>query len=350
MTKHGKKNKVNMKTAGLSFLAILLAYVAVMAALLYGFGSKNALVQKTADMLNFPVAMVGMDKIVTADEMNRNVASVRKFYESQDFSEVGLRVDFSTPDGKKRIKVKERQVLNKLIENDIIEEMAEAKGISVTKKMAEESVEREIERYGSEKEVKENISKLYGWDMDDFIENIVKPDMYRDELEKSMRQTDGKFVQAEEKIKAAQEELKGGADFSEVVEKYSEGDSAANKGELGWFSVDQVMPEIAIFAFLMEKDELSDILETPLGFHIIRIDDKMNEDGQDKIKVSQILVRTKSFPDWLSDREKEMEVRIFSKDYYWDKDRSRVEFKDQELRDFESRLEENSPNDASVLF
>ena len=350
MTKHKEEKNVGAKTIALAVLAIVLAYLAVIAILFYGMGANNFLVNKTVEILPFPVAMVGTDKIVTAGELNEDLVSVRRFYESQDFSKIGLRVDFSTEDGQKRLKVKERRLLNKLIENRIIEKLASERGISITKKMAEQNVDRELERYNSNADVKERLFSLYGWDMDDFTEKIVKPDMYREELQKNMQTKDGDYTKAKSRIDQAKEELKNKVDFAEVAKKYSDGESASNGGELGWFSADQVMPEIAIFAFLMKKGEQSDILETPLGFHIIQIDDQKTEDGVDKIKVRQILVKTKSFPDWLSEQEKEISVSIFAKGYFWNKEAGVVEFKDKSLTDFENNLEKNSAGDVSTIF
>ena len=341
---------MNVKTVGLSFLAIVLAYVIIVAGLFYGLGINNIIVRKTAEVLHFPVAVVGADKFVTAKELSEDLTAVKKFYESQDFAKIGLRVDFSTPDGQKRLKVKERKLLNKLIENRMIEKLSEERDISVTDKMVQQNVDRELERYGSGDNVKEKMASLYGWDMDDFMEKIVKPDMYREELEKNMERNDAEYTKAKSKIDQAKEELGKKVDFAEVARKYSEGDSAENGGEMGWFGADDVMPEIAVFAFIMKKGEQSDILETPLGFHIIQIDDKKTEDGADKIKVSQILVRTKSFPDWLTDRAKEIKVTILSKDYYWNKEAATVEFRSQELKDFEADLEKNSAGDVTAIF
>lgn len=350
MTKHVKIKNVTLKTAGLSVLALLIVYVAAVAVIFYGFGPNNSIVGRTADMLRFPVAVVDNKRVVTVKELNADLASIKRFYESQDFSEVGLRVDFSTEDGQKRLKIKERKLLNKLIENRAIEGLAAEKNIKITDKMALQNVQRELEQYNNDAAVREKIFSLYGWDMDDFIEKIVKPDMYREELEKNRPSMDTNYAGAKDRIGQAQKELKDGIEFAEVAKKYSEGDSAENGGELGWFSADQVMLEIAIVAFLMEKGEYSDIIETPLGFHIVQIDDKKMEDGIEKIKVRQIIVKTKSFPDWLLEKEIKMHVAVFLKDYYWNKETATVEFRDQGLRDFENNLDKNSVGDASVIF
>jgi parvulin-like peptidyl-prolyl isomerase len=186
--------------------------------------------------------------------------------------------------------------------------------------------------------------------MDDFIEKLVKPDLYKKELEKKMREADADFIRAQEKIKKAQDELANNKDFTEVAMKYSEAESAKNGGDLGWFTSDQMIPEIAFSVFLIKKGDRSDVIESPLGFHIVHVEDRKTEDGVDKVKVKQILVKTKDFAGWLTEKEKSTNVYIPLKEYYWDKERAVVEFTDNEMKDFESNLDKNSAGDISTLF
>jgi len=350
MTKNKIVKNIKPITAVYSFLAIILLYVAVVAVLVYGFGIHNFFVDKTTGYLPFPAAIVNKSGFVTMRDLNNDLIAVRRFYENQNFSSVGIRVDFSTPDGQKRLKIKEKELLNKLIENKIIEKLAIGRGITVTDETVSQNVDREMAQYGDGSEVSKTLFNLYGWSIDDFKEKIVKPDMYKSELEKNVKETDESFTNAKTKITQAQEELKNKADFAEVAKKYSEGDSATNGGDLGWFAAGQMMPEIAVPAFLMKKGEQSDVIESSLGFHIIQVDDKKTEDGIDKVKIRQILVRTKSFPDWLFEQEKNMSVSIPIKDYSWNKETAMVEFKSQEMKDFEKNLGNNSAGDISVAF
>lgn len=350
MIKIGGGKKIKPVTLIYVFLALALSYVAVIAILFYGFGQRNSLVDGTARHLFFPAAIVGRGDFVTVRDLDDNLGSVKKFYESQDFSDIGLRVDFATEDGQKRLKIKEKDILNKLIEDRMIERLAAERDIVITKEMASQNVQREVEQYGNGPEVEKTLASLYGWDIEDFKEKIVKPDMYRAELDRHRRSTDGDFAKAEAKMTQAQEEVAKGKDFAEIAGKYSEGDSARDGGDLGWFTADQMMPEIAVAAFMMKKGENSDVIESSIGFHIIRIDDKKTEDGIDKIKISQILVRTESFADWLLEQEKEIGVRLPLNDYYWDGETATVEFEDSGMREFEDNLDKNSAGDISVMF
>src|SRR4030065_80125 len=89
---------------------------------------------------------------------------------------------------------------------------------------------------------------------------------------------------ASKKIEEAKKELEKEKDFPEVAENFSDGESAKSGGDLGWLSSDQMIPEIAVVAALLNKGERRDIIENNLGFHLIQVDDKKNEDGIDKFK------------------------------------------------------------------
>ncbi len=97
-----------------------------------------------------------------------------------------------------------------------------------------------------------------------------------------------------EKVKAKAQKVlnlaKSGEDFAELAKKYSEGPSAPNGGELGYFTKKDMVPEFANAAFKMKPGEISDLVRTPYGFHIIKVEDvkpahhKTLEEVKDEIK------------------------------------------------------------------
>lgn len=345
------KNRQEIKWPTIIYALIfsIAGYLLVSGILIYGFDVQNNIIEKTKNYFPYPVANIGTD-FVRFGSLDKRVASVKKFYESQNFDDLGLRVDFSTADGKKRLKIKEKEVISKMIEEAVIEKEAKSKGIIITAEMVDQEVSRKLQEYGSENYLKDNLAKLYGWNLEDFKENIVKPDLYKEKLEEKIRQEDPSFAKAKAKIGKASEELKKGKDFSEVVKSYSEGESVQNEGELGWFSADQMLSEISQIVFKLNKGQTSEIIESPIGYHIIRVEDKKTQNNVDMVRVSQIIVRTKTFGQWLGEAEENISINIWIKGLRWNKENSRAEFKDGELRDFENNLDKNSPNDISVMF
>ncbi len=341
--------KIKPLTIILGLLIFLILYLTIIAIAIYGFDADNKLTKKTTQYIPLPAASWGTNSI-TVSRLKTELASVKMFYENQDFSDLGMRVDFTTTDGKKRLKIKEKNILNKLIENKLIENEAIKRGLTINPEDISQEVSRKMQEYGSEEFLKANLAKLYGWNLNDFKENIVKPDMYKEKLFANLLEADKKSAEAKNKITMALEELKSGKSFDETAIKYSDGESAGEGGELGWFGADQVLPEIVEPVFALKKGERSEIIESSLGYHIIEMKDRVIEDGEDIVQINQIFVRSLDFSEWLAEHEKGFNIHIFSKDFYWNKDAGLVEFRNNDLTNFEENLDKNSPDDISVLF
>lgn len=83
------------------------------------------------------------------------------------------------------------------------------------------------------------------------------------------------LVESEDEAKAIREELQKGADFAELAkQKSKDTGAAAEGGDLGYFTKEQMVPEFAEAAFKLDKGQLSEPVKSPFGWHIIRIEDK----------------------------------------------------------------------------
>ncbi len=97
---------------------------------------------------------------------------------------------------------------------------------------------------------------------------LIKVEPDADETKKS---------EAKEKIKTIQLKLKKGEDFAALAKEFSEGPSKTNGGDLGYFQRGQMVKPFEDVAFALKTEEVSDIVETQFGYHLIKVVDKKPE-------------------------------------------------------------------------
>ncbi len=95
-----------------------------------------------------------------------------------------------------------------------------------------------------------------------------------------------------EEIARLREEVLAGADFAELAEAVSDDQgSAAQGGALGTFGRERMVKPFADAAFAMEPGDISEPVRTRFGWHLIKVDAKTVEDGEEKVTASHILLR-----------------------------------------------------------
>ena len=84
-------------------------------------------------------------------------------------------------------------------------------------------------------------------------------------------------AEAQRRAEDLLKQFKGGAKFEDLAKKYSEDPGSANVGgSLGWIGKGQTSPEFEKAAFSLPKGQISDVVKSTDGFHIIRVDDKQD--------------------------------------------------------------------------
>jgi peptidyl-prolyl cis-trans isomerase D len=82
-------------------------------------------------------------------------------------------------------------------------------------------------------------------------------------------------AEAQHRAEDLLKQLKNGAKLEDLAQKYSEDPGSAKQGgSLGWIGRGQTVPEFEKVAFSLPKGQISDLVKSSYGFHIIRVDDK----------------------------------------------------------------------------
>jgi peptidyl-prolyl cis-trans isomerase C len=83
------------------------------------------------------------------------------------------------------------------------------------------------------------------------------------------------LVKTEDEAKIVEARIKAGEDFAKLAgELSSDPESAKEGGDLGFFTKDRMVPEFGEAAFALEPGQVSGIVKSQFGFHIIKLEEK----------------------------------------------------------------------------
>jgi peptidyl-prolyl cis-trans isomerase SurA len=97
------------------------------------------------------------------------------------------------------------------------------------------------------------------------------------------------ITRAQKKAKETLTQLKNGSDFSKVAISVSSGQNALQGGLLGWLKTGQLPVIFSEHLDKMKVGDLSNLIKSPSGYHILKLNDKRSKD--EKHIVNQILAR-----------------------------------------------------------
>jgi len=183
-------------------------------------------------------------------------------------------------------------VLDRMITEEVVGQEAKAKNITVTDAdLAADIAALKID-YGSEENFQSFLS-YYGMTEDDLKNELKLTTLVRLLLQDSVEITDEQIQTffdenksslggSEEKVRASHilvtdkalaedilAQLKNGADFAELAAQYGTDSTSTTGGDLGFFAYGEMVEEFSKVAFALDVNELSDIVESEFGYHII---------------------------------------------------------------------------------
>jgi peptidyl-prolyl cis-trans isomerase C len=123
---------------------------------------------------------------------------------------------------------------------------------------------------------------LMGFELQEEAKSALSDEALHQTYDDAVKSTGGQeevrarhiLVENEDEAKAILDQLKGGGDFAALAKEKSKDPGAADGGDLGYFTKDQMVPEFAEVAFKMYPGQLSNPVKTQFGWHIIKVEDK----------------------------------------------------------------------------
>lgn len=110
--------------------------------------------------------------------------------------------------------------------------------------------------------------------------------------------TDAEVAEIQKQAEDILKQLKKGAKFEDLAKKYSQDPGTKDKGgDLGWIVKGQTVAEFEKAAFSLPKGQISDLIKTQYGFHIIKVLDHENahtktfDEVKDSMKAPQVLAK-----------------------------------------------------------
>ena len=183
------------------------------------------------------------------------------------------------------------------VDSEVVEELVRQEMGRLKAEHGEESLREKLLAEGlSEREIREQLRQKYRQDylrrrMYEGLRQKVEVSyldveafrsQYRDELPPlvnvshiliKQELSPERKAEVRKRAESLLERIRNGEDFRELATQHSDDPgSAPDGGDLGYFSRGVMVPEFEAVAFRLEPGEVSDVVETPLGFHIIRVD------------------------------------------------------------------------------
>ena len=122
---------------------------------------------------------------------------------------------------------------------------------------------------------------------------LINAQMQLQQITKHPEYSDKEILNVKKKLNEFRKRIHQGDDFTTLAVLYSDDPSASkNGGDLGWIGRSDVVPEFAAVAFNLDIGEVSNIVKTDFGYHIIKVLEKRGE----LIHAQHILLRPKISP------------------------------------------------------
>ena len=289
-TKKIKKNHLGLKMVGFIIL-VLIMLIAIDLFGLYRLGWKDGLSFTVAKAMSLPAGMVDNNVIKMADYLD----DVKILQLAVAQKREGVTDDLASLVKDNKFSDK---IFNRLAAIAVIDGQLKKYKLNVSDDNITSAITNLINQAGGRSQTETIIQNLYGLNLSQFGEKILKPLIARDMLQEAIVKDESLEINKNAKAKAQdilQKALQPGADFGSLAHQYTEDEAGINtNGDLGWIKQGELSPEIDKILFAMSSSTVyNQLIANKLGYHIIKVEEisKNPDDGKVTIKAKQILIK-----------------------------------------------------------
>lgn len=303
------KNKKMFVIGLISFLVLaLLVFVGVIVYRVYNSTSTDGFTVASASILNLPAAKVDGETISYsqyAEDMEA-IKTMRSFDEANAGPSAGM-TDEQMSDN----------VLWRLVNNVLVARAAQTFGVTVEEEDLSSIREELMSQFENEEQLNEELEKRYGWDLATYEEKVIKPYILQQKIDEEMSLNPTYREETRTKAQTVLDQLKNGGDFTALAAEFGEDGTATVGGDLGWFGKGVMVPQFESAVFALNPGELSqELVESPFGYHIVKVDEKREVAGEDgemteEVKARHILFRFVSISTYLDDLSKKVQIKVY---------------------------------------
>lgn len=286
-----RKRQIAIIASGVVGLIVII--ILVFGVLIYHYKSNSSVTKAVAAVVPYPVMKVN-GGFVSYHEYLFEVASIKQYYQNQPGSTT--KIDFNSADGKAKLKDLEQQVMTQLKSDEVSRQLIAKNKIKVSNKDVNNQLNQIVQSAGGQQKVKQVLAQYYGWTYDD-LKRKVKFQLEKQALQTKITSDKKADAAAKAKAESILAQIKGGADFAAMAKQYSQDTTAANGGDLGFFSKGQMVKEFEDAAFALQPGQVSDVVKTQYGYHIIKVIERKD----DQVHAAHILIKVVDFDQYMQD-------------------------------------------------